>query len=406
MEIDLTHNIRKTLRETLDKARKAEAASDAEKAARYFDAASKLQLQLAAYKPLRSQELAAKKEALKYAGYAHHLREGGKVQANANDGAHRKKSGAVSTEKMSEIKNAVMALITSSPITWDQIGGLNATKRELKYTLGLAVAKPPEGVAVSTWRNILFYGPPGTGKTLLAAATSNALRTSDEKSAVFFNVKVSSVLSKYFGESTKIISELYGTARDLSPAVIFLDEFESLAVSRDGAGDTGAERRILSTILAEMDGLAEKGRTGIYVLTIAATNRPWDIDAAVLSRFEKKILIPMPDAESREKILEILLTRKGFELEGVTAGELAAMTEDFSGREIERFAKETTGAMVAEMNTEVLALVEKGLDALRGYDIRVRPLTRADFDSARRRITPSVTEKNVKHYLDWKEENA
>jgi SpoVK/Ycf46/Vps4 family AAA+-type ATPase len=116
-------------------------------------------------------------------------------------------------------------------------------------------------------------GPPGTGKTLLAAATAGNLE------ATFFNVKVSSLLSKYFGESTKLISALYSVARRLSPAVIFLDEFESLTPSR-GSGESGSERRIVSTLLAELDGLQGKDDDS-FVMTICATNLPWLLDLAI-----------------------------------------------------------------------------------------------------------------------------
>src|SRR5205814_715183 len=165
-------------------------------------------------------------------------------------------------------------------------------------------------------------------------------RSTEGVPSVFYNVKVSSILSKYFGESSKIISELYGTARDTSPSVVFLDEFESLAGQRD-ASDSGAERRILSTLLSELDGMDSKGRTDLYVLTIAATNRPWDLDNAVLSRFEKKILIPLPDETTRDRILKIHLQKKGFTTD-VPYDELVRLTNGHSGREIERFCKEVT----------------------------------------------------------------
>jgi SpoVK/Ycf46/Vps4 family AAA+-type ATPase len=208
-------------------------------------------------------------------------------------------------------------------------------------------------------------------------------------------------MSKYFGETTKIVSELYGTARDCSPAVVFLDEFESLCGSRD-EGDTGTERRILSTILSELDGLAEKGREDIYVLTIAATNRPWDLDPAVLSRFDKKILIPLPDPQTRRAILEIHLTKKGFE---VTCGldPLVEMTDGLSGREIERLAKEVTNTMVSELNAEIPALVDKGLDEVRKHAIKVRPLALADFERARRHVNPVTRPEDMRRYADWKE---
>jgi SpoVK/Ycf46/Vps4 family AAA+-type ATPase len=125
-----------------------------------------------------------------------------------------------------DYESEVMALIEESSIRWDDIGGLESTKQAIKAAYGLAVARKPKGVRIESWRNLLLFGPPGTGKTLLAAATAGSLE------ATFFNVKVSNVLSKYFGESSKLISALYTTARRISPAVIFLDEFESLTPPR------------------------------------------------------------------------------------------------------------------------------------------------------------------------------
>ena len=291
------------------------------------------------------------------------------------------------------------ALVHTSTITWDDIGGLEETKRDIKYTLGLSLAKPPEGVKITTFRNMLFYGPPGTGKTLLAAATSNSLKVTTEGQALFFNVKVSGVLSKYFGESSKIISEIYGAARDNSPSVVFLDEFESLTSNRDSE-QTGAERRILSTILAELDGLAEKGRSDIFVLTIAATNRPWEIDAAVMSRFEKQILIPLPDEETRQAILDIHLLKKGFELD-FGLGELIDDTVGYSGREIERLCKQATSQMIGELNVDLPALIDNGLQATRDYQVKIRPLTLADFERAKTYIRPGTSPAEMQRYLDW-----
>jgi katanin p60 ATPase-containing subunit A1 len=301
----------------------------------------------------------------------------------------------------------VAGLLHHSSITWDQIGGLAETKQEIKYALGVSQAKMPDpkegmpALKLASWRNMLFYGPPGTGKTLLAAATSRALKTAGRDHAAFFNVKVSSVMSKYFGESTKIISELYGKARELHPSVVFLDEFESLCASR-GEGNTGTERRILSTILSELDGLSEKGRDDIYVLTIAATNRPWDLDPAVLSRFDKKILIPLPDEITRRAIVEIHVTNKGFELdEGFGLCDLVEIADGLSGREIESLAKEVTNHMVYENNKGIADEVDKGLDAVKDFQITVRPLTREDFERARTHVQPVTGPEEMQRYVDW-----
>jgi katanin p60 ATPase-containing subunit A1 len=392
-------------------------------AAEAYERAAQLLERHAEGAPSRKIEQARKGKALKYLEYAKALRSGdipkpeatasGEVTATTGEASDderpggrkgppgRKAPGGGKDKDADEVHQAVTGLLHHSSITWDKIGGLDETKREIKYALGLSLAKKPDGLQLAAWRNMLFYGPPGTGKTLLAAATSRALTTADRDHAVFFNVKVSSIMSKYFGESTKIISELYGTARDMSPAVVFLDEFESLCGSR-GEGDTGTERRILSTILSELDGLAEKGREDIYVLTIAATNRPWDLDPAVLSRFDKKILIPLPDPTTRRAILDIHVTKRGFKLDG-QLDDVLALSEGLSGRELESLVKEVTNRMVAEENKAIPDLVDRGLDAVRQHAIKTRPLVLADFERARRLVHPVTTPEQMKRYEEWRD---
>ena len=397
MNIDLTGQIRRARDAVRVKAAECVKSGDKETAATNYDHAATLTLQLADATVSRKVELQLKREALQYREIAKRLRNGdaplpGKEAKNAEGGG---------TDGGGEFEGVVNSLVHTSSITWDDIGGLQATKDDIKYSLGVSLARPPEGVTFTLWRNILFYGPPGTGKTLLAAATSNALKT-NKGAALFFNVKVSSVMSKYFGESTRIISEIYGTARDHSPAVVFLDEFESLTPRRNDEA-TGPERRILSTILAELDGLSDKGRTDSFVLTIAATNRPWDIDPAVLSRFEKKILIPLPDATTREHILRILIERRGLAFHGPLP-ELVQRTEGFSGREIERVFKEALGGMIASLNANLPALVDQGLDQVRDYQMKVRPLTMDDFENALKLISPATSDSEMTKYREWKEE--
>ena len=390
-----------------------EANRDAE-AANCYERAAGLLERHAESAPSRKIEGVRKAKALRFREYAKALKAGDVPRAEAGPGGGEatatkarprggKRSGGDKDKDkdVDEVKGVVTGLLHHSDITWDKIGGLEATKREIKYALAVSLAQMPEGIELAGWRNILFYGPPGTGKTLLAAATSRSLKTSSEAPAVFFNVKVSSVMSKYFGESTKIVSELYGTARDMSPAVVFLDEFEALCGSRND-GDTGTERRILSTILSELDGLSEKGRDDIYVLTIAATNRPWDLDPAVLSRFDKKILIPLPDPITRRAILEIHLVKKGFELD-CDLDDVIELTEGLSGRELESLAKEVTNRMVSDANEELPRLVDQGLDAVRGYQIKVRPLTFDDFERARTQVQPVTSDQDMQRYFDWRD---
>ncbi|HZN61443.1 MAG TPA: ATP-binding protein [Planctomycetota bacterium] len=400
MDLDLHEPIKKAL----SRARQASESGDHSRAAAAYDKAASLMSLFAEQATGREAEERRKRKAIEYREMAKKLRSGEITERAApppSDNGSAPAAETVPAGSSPEIRAIVSNLMTNANVTWNDIGGLDETKDEIKFALGMTLAQQPDHVKVSAWTKILFYGPPGTGKTLLAAATSNAIRSTEDVPSVFFNVKISSVLSKYFGESSKIIGELYGTARDTSPSVVFLDEFESLCGKRD-ASDTGAERRILSTLLSELDGMDQKGRTDIYVLTIAATNRPWDLDPAVLSRFEKKILIPLPDPATRERILRIHLEKKGYRTT-VPFTELAELTAGYSGREIERFCKEVTTSMIEEMNREIPSLIDRGLDQVKKYRLKVRELTRADFEAAARLIHPQTTPDEMAKFVRWKE---
>jgi SpoVK/Ycf46/Vps4 family AAA+-type ATPase len=397
MELD----VHAPIKQALSKARAFYEAQEYEKAAAAYEKAATLMSIFAEQAMGREAEERRKKKALEYRELARKLRAKEVTPGTPALANESPSPASAAPAAGGEIRSIVSNLMHASRITWEDIGGLDETKNEIKFALGMTLAQQPPGVKISAWTKILFYGPPGTGKTLLAAATSNAVRSTEGVPSVFYNVKVSSILSKYFGESSKILSELYGTARDTCPSVVFLDEFEALAGQRD-ASDSGAERRILSTLLSELDGMDSKGRPDLYVLTIAATNRPWDLDPAVLSRFEKKILIPLPDEVTRERILRIHIEKKGFQTE-VSYEELARLTAGHSGREIERFAKEVITGMIEESNREIPSLVDRGLDTVKKHRLRVRPLARPDFEAAARLIHPQTTPEEMKRYYDWKE---
>ena len=291
-----------------------------------------------------------------------------------------------------DYEEEVLSLIHKSDIRWQDIGGLEDTKDSIKSAYALALAQKPAGVQVSSWRNLLMYGPPGTGKTLLAAATAGNLE------ATFFNVKVSSLLSKYFGESTKLISALFSVARRLSPAVIFLDEFESLTPIR-GSGESGAERRIVSTLLAELDGLQAKDDTG-FVLTICATNLPWLLDLAILSRFQRRIYVPLPDPAARLAILNIHLSQRGH-TSLLPIDQLVEQTDTFAGREIEQLCLIAINAMVRRSNPELLKIVDQGAAQVQAYQLKVAPLAQEDFRQAFGQIKPIADPALCQRYEYW-----
>jgi len=227
------------------------------------------------------------------------------------------------------IRETVMRKEKENLPSWDDIGGLEDVKDVIKKSvvIGIIENKPK---AIEAWNTILFYGPPGTGKTLMAAAVAKNI------DATFFDVKVSQLLSKYYGESPKIMSALFEVAREEAPSVVFIDEFDSIALSR-GADIDEESRRGLSTLLAELDGLGSKASDKEFVLVIAATNTPDAIDEAIMSRFGKKIEIPLPDYEACKEILRIHTERKGVGLEDDSLYDKLArycVEHEMSGRDI------------------------------------------------------------------------
>ena len=295
----------------------------------------------------------------------------------------------------------ILLLIDDTPrtIEWESIGGLLELKEELKFHYGLAMSNVPEGVDVEGCQNIMFYGPPGTGKTLLACAIANKLN------ATFFNVKASQIVSKWGGESGKLISTLYRLARkftkDGRPSIIFIDEFDALCKSRGFEGQL-YHQQMLAAILSEIDGFANKGQRNL-VMTIGATNRPWDLDAAVLSRFERRILITLPDEAARADIFRIHLEGRGLAVDhrSLSYEKLAKMSDRLTGREVAHLCKEVTARMLAEMNPEIPKLVDDGLRSIQSYEIKVRPLRHIDFDPFFCDLAPDTSIKDLQNYDQW-----
>jgi len=384
MDVDLSGPLKVSLDKALAEARALEAQNKGMEASSAYLKVAKLMKSYAEYALTRDDQVRRRQKSRQYVEIAEALKAGKRripaaAAAPAAEGARVKEQSPNEDEQ--QYSNEIASLIHRSKITWEKIGGLEDTKREIKFTYGLALAQKPDGIKLAGWRRMLFYGPPGTGKTLLAAATSNGL------GATFFNVKASNLLSKYFGESSKLITALFNAARseaDEGFAVIFIDEVESLCLPRGEGSESGAERRMLSTILSELDGLADKGEDR-FVLTISATNAPWDLDDAVLSRFQKRIHIPLPDADARKAILDIQLMKEGhtldFPLPDVVKG-----TEWFSGRDLERLANQAVNIMVEELNGQIPQCVDAGRESIESYRLRIRPLRRRDFDEAFKRI--------------------
>jgi transitional endoplasmic reticulum ATPase len=282
--------------------------------------------------------------------------------------------------------SAIREVLVEVPrVRWDDIGGLDHAKQELKEAVEWPLNYPEifEAANIKPPRGILLYGPPGTGKTLLAKAVAN------ESNANFISVKGPELLSKWVGESEKHVREMFRRARQVAPCIIFFDELDSLAPRRGGIGDSHVTERVVSQLLTELDGLEELKD----VVVIAATNRPDLIDPALLrpGRIERHIYIPPPDKESRKEIFKVHLRGKPL-ADDVSIDELAEKTEGYAGADIEAICREAGMLAIREVIKPGMGKeeVKKAAEKLK--------ITKRHFEEAIKRIKPSLTEEDLKRY--------
>jgi len=190
-------------------------------------------------------------------------------------------------------------------VTYDMIGGLDEVKELLRESITYPLKFPQfysEGIAKEAVKGVLLFGPPGTGKTMLAKAVAT------EGQATFLSIDASSVENKWLGESEKNAKAVFTLARRLAPCVIFMDEVDSLLSSRESSDDSahGTLTSVKTTMMMEWDGLSSGGGR---VVVIGSTNRPFDLDEAVLRRFPRRILVDLPDLNTRQEILEVTLAQ-------------------------------------------------------------------------------------------------
>ena len=245
--------------------------------------------------------------------------------------------------------------IENPDVKWDEVGGLENVKRELQEAVEWPMKYPTlySKLGHRMPRGILLHGPSGTGKTLLAKAVAT------ESEANFISVRGPELLSKWVGESERGIREIFRRARQASPCVIFFDEIDSIAPIRGVGGETAVTERVVSQLLTELDGI--ESLHGVVVL--AATNRADMIDTALLrpGRFDKIILVPMPDKEGRKKILEISTKEIPIDKESKSEGE---KNPDYV--DLEKIADTTDGLSGADVasiaNTAVSLVIHEFLD--------------------------------------------
>jgi transitional endoplasmic reticulum ATPase len=266
----------------------------------------------------------------------------------------------------------------ASRISYEDIGGLRNEVQKVREMIELPLRHPEifERIGIEAPKGVLLFGPPGTGKTLLAKAVAN------ETNASFYSISGPEIMSKFYGESEERLREVFRQAQETAPSIIFIDELDSVAPKREEvSGDV--EKRIVSQLLALMDGIQSRGK----LVVIGATNRPNAIDPALRrpGRFDREIEIGIPDEKGRLEILQI--HTRGMPLtDDVNLEAIARVTHGFVGADLEALSKEaamlSVRRMLPEINLEETKIPAEVLNRIK--------ITNKDFENALRDVQPSA----------------
>ncbi|XP_024981027.1 uncharacterized protein LOC112517888 isoform X1 [Cynara cardunculus var. scolymus] len=289
-------------------------------------------------------------------------------------------------------------------VTFDDIGALESVKDTLKELVMLPLQRPElfcKGQLTKPCKGILLFGPPGTGKTMLAKAVAT------EAGANFINISMSSITSKWFGEGEKYVKAVFSLASKISPSIVFVDEVDSMLGRRENPGEHEAMRKMKNEFMVNWDGLRTKDRERVLVL--GATNRPFDLDEAVIRRLPRRLMVNLPDAANREKILRVILAKEelapDMDLEAV-----ANMTDGYSGSDLKNLCVTAAHCPIREIlekekKEQALALAENRPVPALHNSADVRPLNLDDFKYAHDQVCASVSSEsaNMNELLQWNE---
>lgn len=305
----------------------------------YRDALSRFTLAIKyEHNPARKKLLMERVEG--YMKRAEELRDFVDKKEEIDKGANSKKGESKEESKEGDAEQKKLrgalagAVVSEKPdVRWDDVAGLEGAKESLKETVIMPVKFPQLFVGErKPFKGILLFGPPGTGKSFLAKAVAT------EADSVFFSVSSADLISKWQGESEKLVRNLFEMAREAegSRAIIFLDEVDSLCGSRQ-EGESDSSRRVKTEFLVQMDGV---GKQEGGVLVLGATNVPWAIDSAIRRRFEKRVYIPLPAAHARTYMVKLHLGDTPNNLVESDFNKLGELTEGASGSDIQVMVKE------------------------------------------------------------------
>ncbi|XP_034250452.1 fidgetin-like protein 1 [Thrips palmi] len=280
------------------------------------------------------------------------------------------------------IRNEIMDI--GAPVEWDDIAGLEFAKTTiqeivvwplLRPDIFTGLRKPPKG--------LLLFGPPGTGKTLIGKCIAS------QSQSTFFSISASSLTSKWIGDGEKMVRALFAVAKVHQPAVVFIDEIDSLLTQRSDT-EHESSRRIKTEFLVQLDGAGtgEEER----ILVVGATNRPQELDEAARRRLVKRLYIPLPEFSARKQIVERLMSNERSALTNEQIDEVASLTDGYSGADMKNLCQEASLGPIRSISFSAMHQITAD---------QVRPIAMEDFKSALQRVRASVSNKDLDAYVQW-----
>ena len=312
-------------------------------------------------------------------------KEAARLAAENGGGTEKKPMSAGAQAYEGHLEASIMQdlLEKNLNVRWQDIAGLDKAKQTLQEAVILPALRPDlfNGLRAPP-RGVLLFGPPGTGKTMLAKCVAT------ESKACFFNISASSLTSKWHGEGEKLVKKMFEVARKMQPSVIFIDEIDSLLSSRREK-EHDAVRLLKTEFLVHLDGAGTN--EGDRVLIMGATNRPDDLDDAMIRRLQKRIYIGLPERTARMALVKNLLQRQPYDMSDTELEQLVRQTEGFSGSDLSQLCREAAFGPIRELGSRVMtAAVE---------DIRL--LQYKDFTKALEAIRPSVSQESLGEFAAW-----
>ncbi|SPN99214.1 probable vacuolar sorting protein VPS4 [Cephalotrichum gorgonifer] len=340
---------------------------------------------------------------------------GGSPGGGGGASAKKEKAGSGLDEDAEKLRNALQSIVVMEKpnVAWGDVAGLEDAKEALQEAVVLPIQYPSIFTGNrQPWKGILMYGPPGTGKSYLAKAVAT------ETGGSFFNVKSSDLVSKWMGESERLIKQLFAMARESKPTVIFIDEIDALCSARGEGGESEASRRIKTEFLVQMDGV-DNNNEGILVL--GATNLPWGLDIAMMRRFQRVVHIGLPNPAGRAKLFKMAMGDTPSTLTMHDFAELARISDGYSGSDIANVVKESLMYPVRKITRATHfkrvdvdgqkkyapcspgdpEAVEMSLSSIKDTELAVPLVEFRDVVKALKDSAPTSNAKSLEKYVEW-----